>query len=164
MRTPRSLINAVFLRVDFFNREGERFVREDPLLPFSNSVLTDITQNQDQSWLNEHETESPGGSTTTFFMAKSSTPDEMLNALLSGTNRRFPIGQILHSLSASGKHDALGIKENHPSTKTSRTMTNGWNEYSALSNKKSLSGLNLRQQKDSPFNEVNIRSSRRIAR
>jgi hypothetical protein len=59
-------------------------MREDPLLPFSNSILTDITQNQDQSWSNETNTGSPGCSTTTFFMAKSSTPDEMLNALLSG--------------------------------------------------------------------------------
>lgn len=70
--------------LDFFVREGERFIREDPLLPFSNSILTDITQNQDQSWSNEQNIGSPGCSTTTFFMAKSSTPDEMLNALLSG--------------------------------------------------------------------------------
>ncbi len=70
--------------LDFFAREGERFVREDPLLPFSNSILTDITQNHDQSWSNEQNTGSPGCSTTTFFMAKSSTPDEMLNALLGG--------------------------------------------------------------------------------
>lgn len=33
-------------------------------------------------------------------------------------------------------------------------MVNGWNE-SSLINKKSTSGINLRQQKDSPFNEVN---------
>jgi hypothetical protein len=59
-------------------------MREDPLLPFSNSILTDITQNQDQSWSNDRDSESPGCSTTTFFMAKSSTPDEMLNALLGG--------------------------------------------------------------------------------
>ena len=69
---------------DFFTREGERFMREDPLLPFSNSILTDITQTQDQSWTHESNANSPGCSTTTFFMAKSSTPDEMLNALLGG--------------------------------------------------------------------------------
>lgn len=74
----------VLCLIDFFAREGERFIREDPLLPFSNSILTDITQNQDQSWSNEHNIGSPGCSTTTFFMAKSSTPDEMLNALLAG--------------------------------------------------------------------------------
>jgi hypothetical protein len=74
----------VYFFLDFFAREGERFIREDPLLPFSNSILTDITQNQDQSWSNEQPTGSPGCSTTTFFMAKSSTPDEMLNALLAG--------------------------------------------------------------------------------
>jgi len=73
-----------FFCLDFFAREGERFIREDPLLPFSNSILTDITQNQDQSWSNEQTIGSPGCSTTTFFMAKSSTPDEMLNALLTG--------------------------------------------------------------------------------
>jgi len=78
------LFNSRFFVLDFFAREGERFIREDPLLPFSNSILTDITQNQDQSWSNEQNPDSPGCSTTTFFMAKSSTPEEMLNALLSG--------------------------------------------------------------------------------
>jgi hypothetical protein len=70
--------------LDFFNREGERFMREDPMVPFSSSVLTDITQNADQSWAQEQELDVPACSTTTFFMAKSSTPDEMLNALLIG--------------------------------------------------------------------------------
>ena len=79
------LLFSIFVALlDFFAREGERFIREDPLLPFSNSILTDITQTQDQSWSNEQNIGSPGCSTTTFFMAKSSTPDEMLNALLSG--------------------------------------------------------------------------------
>lgn len=59
-------------------------MREDSMLPFSNSVLTDITENQDQSWSNDLNAGSPGCSTTTFFMAKSSTPDEMLDALLAG--------------------------------------------------------------------------------
>lgn len=72
---------------DFFTREGERFVREDPLVPFSNSVLTEITQDQNQSWSNDQEIDNPACSTTAFFMAKSSTPDEMLNVLLTGENR-----------------------------------------------------------------------------
>ncbi|CAF1134128.1 unnamed protein product [Adineta ricciae] len=118
---------------DFFIREGERFVREDPLVPFSNSILTDITQNQDQSWSNDHNPGSPGCSTTTFFMAKSSTPDEMLNALL------------------TGKTDGITTKENQQPT-SSRNLVQGWNELN-LMNKKSISGLNLRQQKDSPFTE-----------
>jgi hypothetical protein len=83
-KTPVRQSKTSDVNLDFFTREGERFIREDPLLPFTNSILTDITQNQDQSWCNEQEIESPGCSTTTFFMAKSSTPDEMLNALLSG--------------------------------------------------------------------------------
>lgn len=119
---------------DFFAREGERFIREDPFLPFSNSALTDITQTEDQSWTNEQNIGSPGCSTTTFFMAKSSTPDEMLNALL------------------SGKTDGIPSKENQQPTCLRNLSTNGWNE-SSLMNKKSVSGLNLRQQKDSPFNE-----------
>ncbi|CAF2524011.1 unnamed protein product [Rotaria sp. Silwood2] len=119
---------------DFFTREGERFIREDPMLPFSNSILTDITQNQDQSWSNELNPGSPGCSTTTFFMAKSSTPDEMLNALL------------------AGKTDDIATKENQQ-PRSLRNIVTGWNEPSLL-NKKSTSGLNLRQQKDSPFNEV----------
>lgn len=120
--------------LDFFTREGERFMREDPLLPFSNSILTDITHNQDQSWSHEQAPGSPGCSTTTFFMAKSSTPDEMLNALL------------------TGKGDGMSSKENQQQTSL-RTLTAGWNEQSLMS-KKSVSGLNLRQQKDSPFHEV----------
>ncbi|CAF1373004.1 unnamed protein product [Rotaria sordida] len=118
---------------DFFTREGERFMREDRMLPFSNSILTDITQNQDQSWSNELNPDSPGCSTTTFFMAKSSTPDEMLNALL------------------AGKTDEIATKENQQ-PRSLRNIVTGWNEPSLL-NKKSHSGLNLRQQKDSPFNE-----------
>ncbi|CAF1528354.1 unnamed protein product, partial [Rotaria sordida] len=118
---------------DFFTREGERFMREDPMLLISNSVLTDITQNQDQSWSNESNPDSPGCSTTTFFMAKSSTPGEMLNALL------------------AGKTDGIATKENQQS-RSLRNIVTGWNEPSLL-NKKSHSGLNLRQQKDSPFNE-----------
>ncbi|CAF1014891.1 unnamed protein product [Adineta steineri] len=120
---------------DFFTREGERFMREDPFLPFSNSILTDITQNQDQSWSSEQNPGSPGCSTTTFFMAKSSAPDEMLNALL------------------AGKTDGMTLKENQQPTSL-RNIVNGWNESSSsLMNKKSTSGLNLRQQKGSPFNE-----------
>ncbi|CAF0915356.1 unnamed protein product [Rotaria sp. Silwood1] len=118
---------------DFFTREGERFIREDPMLPFSISILTDITQNQDQSWSNELNSDSPG-STTTFFMAKSSKPDEMLDALL------------------AGKTDGIATKENQQ-PRSLRNMVNEWTESSLL-NKKSTSGLNLRQQKDSPFNEV----------
>ena len=75
---------VIIFIVDFFACEGERFMREDPFLPFSTSALTDITQTEDQSWTNEQNIGSPGCSTTTFFMAKSSTPDEMLNAILSG--------------------------------------------------------------------------------
>ena len=43
-------------------------------------------------------------------------------------------------------------KENQQPTSL-RNMINGWNEPSLLT-KKSTSGLNLRQHKDSPFNEV----------
>ncbi|CAM4748742.1 unnamed protein product [Rotaria magnacalcarata] len=118
---------------DFFTREGERFMREDPMLPFSNSILTDITQSQDQSWSNELNPGSPGCSTTTFFMAKSSTPDEMLDALL------------------AGQTDGIGTKENHQ-PQAFRNMGTGWDEPS-LFNKKSASGINLRLHKDSPFNE-----------
>jgi hypothetical protein len=141
-----------FFFLDFFAREGERFIREDPLLPFSNSILTDITQNQDQSWSNEQTLGSPGCSTTTFFMAKSSTPDEMLNALLTGT---FISTIKIRLFFLEGKTDGITNKENQQSASL-RTMINGWNEPSLL-NKKSTSGLNLRQQKDSPFNEVNFK-------
>lgn len=142
-----------FCPIDFFAREGERFIREDPLLPFSNSILTDITQNQDQSWSNEHNIGSPGCSTTTFFMAKSSTPDEMLNALLGGEFiRRF--SRLFLVIVLLGKSDGIINKENQQSTSL-RHLVNGWNEPSLI-NKKSTSGLNLRQQKDSPFNEVII--------
>jgi hypothetical protein len=46
-------------------------------------------------------------------------------------------------------------KENQQPTSL-RNLVNGWNEP-ALHSKKSTSGLNLRQQKDSPFNEVNFK-------
>ena len=51
-----------------------------------------------------------------------------------------------------GKTDGITNKENQQPTSL-RNLVNGWNEPSLL-NKKSTSGLNLRQQKDSPFNEV----------
>ena len=73
-----------FLILDFFTREGERFIRENPMSLFSNSILTDITQNQDQSWSNELNPDSLGCSITTFFQAKSSTPNEVLDALFAG--------------------------------------------------------------------------------
>ena len=138
--------------LDFFTREGERFIREDPLLPFTNSILTDITQNQDQSWCNEQEIESAGCSTTTFFMAKSSTPDEMLNALLSG-NMLAEEKSTFDAAILLGKPDGMAMKENQ-SINSSRALLHGWNEFSSMT-KKSTSGLNLRQQKNSPFNEVN---------
>jgi hypothetical protein len=83
-------------------------------------------------------------------MAKSSTPDEMLNALLTGIY--ISVIKILVFF-LQGKTDGITNKENQQSTSL-RTVINGWNEPS-LFNKKSTSGLNLRQQKDSPFNEVN---------
>ena len=81
-------INDFFFHIllEFFMREGERFAREDPLVPLSNSILTDITQNRDQSWTSDQEPDNLACSTTTFFMAKSSTPEEMINALMSGKN------------------------------------------------------------------------------
>jgi hypothetical protein len=83
-------------------------------------------------------------------MAKSSTPDEMLNALLTGIYHFYNQNT---SIFLEGKTDGITNKENQQSTSL-RTVINGWNEPS-LFNKKSTSGLNLRQQKDSPFNEVN---------
>jgi hypothetical protein len=53
-----------------------------------------------------------------------------------------------------GKPDGMAMKDNQ-SINSSRTLLHGWNEFSSM-NKKSTSGLNLRQQKNSPFNEVNI--------
>lgn len=86
-------------------------------------------------------------------MAKSSTPDEMLNALLSGEmlvgeNSTFDAAILL------GKPDGMAMKENQ-SINSSRALLHGWNEFSSMT-KKSTSGLNLRQQKNSPFDEVNI--------
>ncbi|CAF4428793.1 unnamed protein product, partial [Adineta steineri] len=47
----------------------------------------------------------------------------------------------------------MTLKENQQPTSL-RNIVNGWNESSSsLMNKKSTSGLNLRQQKGSPFNE-----------
>ena len=54
-----------------------------------------------------------------------------------------------------GKSDGIINKENQQSTSL-RHLVNGWNEPSLL-NKKSTSGLNLRQQKNSPFNEVIVK-------
>lgn len=54
-----------------------------------------------------------------------------------------------------GKPDGISNKENQQSNSL-RNLVNGWSEPSLL-NKKSTSGLNLRQQKDSPFNEVMIK-------
>jgi hypothetical protein len=54
-----------------------------------------------------------------------------------------------------GQTDGMATKENQQPTSL-RNLVNGWNEPSLLI-KKSSSGLNLRQQKDSPFNEVNFK-------
>ena len=77
----------------------------------------------------------------------------MLNALLAG--ERILRMEFIINLILLGKSDGISNKENHQSNSL-RNLVNGWNEPSLL-NKKSTSGLNLRQQKDSPFNEVMIK-------
>jgi hypothetical protein len=49
----------------------------------------------------------------------------------------------------------MTTKENQQPTSL-RSIVNGWNEPSLIITK-STSGLNLRQQKDSPFNEVSVK-------
>jgi len=50
----------------------------------------------------------------------------------------------------------MTTKENQQPTSL-RSIVNGWNEPSLIITK-STSGLNLRQQKDSPFNEVSVKN------
>jgi hypothetical protein len=91
-------------------------------------------------------------------MAKSSTPDEMLNALLAGKliSREIKSRFLKICFFVEGQTDGITTKENQQPTSL-RNFVNGWNEPS-LHIKKSSSGLNLRQHKDSPFNEVSFKT------